>query len=151
MALPAQPGPVLSARARVLSWLLLAMMFAGPFVRSTATRCCMINIVDAQVCPSWARFSGRRTWSCLRWRLLLFITGIIIFTAAYGRLWCGWVCPQTLLMEMVFRRIEYLIEGDSRQQRALDRRALDARAKLAKKVTKQPSFSACRSSSATRC
>ena len=40
--------------------------------------------------------------------LLIGITGIIVFTAAFGRLWCGWTCPQTLLMEMVFRKIEYL-------------------------------------------
>ena len=26
--------------------------------------------------------------------LLVFITGIVIFTAAYGRLWCGWACPR---------------------------------------------------------
>jgi len=53
--------------------------------------------------------------------LLIFVTSILIFTAAYGRLWCGWTCPQTVMMEMVFRKIEYLIEGDSHQQRALDK------------------------------
>src|ERR1019366_2104263 len=52
--------------------------------------------------------------------LLIFVTGILVFTAAYGRLWCGWTCPQTILMEMVFRKIEYLIEGDSHEQRALE-------------------------------
>ena len=52
--------------------------------------------------------------------LLLFFTGIIVFTAAFGRLWCGWTCPQTVLMEMVFRKIEYFIEGDATAQRALD-------------------------------
>jgi cytochrome c oxidase accessory protein FixG len=51
--------------------------------------------------------------------LLVFLTGIAIFTAAYGRLWCGWVCPQTVLMEMVFRKIEYAIEGDAQAQRRL--------------------------------
>jgi cytochrome c oxidase accessory protein FixG len=51
--------------------------------------------------------------------LLIFFTGIIVFTSAFGRLWCGWTCPQTVLMEMVFRKIEYAIEGDAHQQRAL--------------------------------
>jgi cytochrome c oxidase accessory protein FixG len=67
--------------------------------------------------------------------LLLFITAILIFTAAYGRLWCGWACPQTVLMEMVFRKIEYLIEGDSHQQRALAKAPWTGR-KLSKKLTK---------------
>jgi cytochrome c oxidase accessory protein FixG len=47
--------------------------------------------------------------------------GIAVFTAAFGRLWCGWTCPQTVMMEMVFRKIEYFIEGDSSAQKALAR------------------------------
>ena len=45
--------------------------------------------------------------------VLIFLTGIIVFTAAFGRHWCGWTCPQTVLMEMVFRKIEYGLEGDA--------------------------------------
>jgi len=45
---------------------------------------------------------------------------IILFTVIFGRLWCGWACPQTILMEMVFRKIEYWIEGDANKQRKLD-------------------------------
>jgi cytochrome c oxidase accessory protein FixG len=71
--------------------------------------------------------------------LLIFITSILVFTAAYGRLWCGWTCPQTVLMEMVFRKIEYLIEGDSHQQRALDRAPWTA-AKIRKKLGKHAIF-----------
>jgi polyferredoxin len=35
-----------------------------------------------------------------------------LFTVAFGRIFCGWFCPQTIFMEMVFRRIEYWIDGD---------------------------------------
>lgn len=48
------------------------------------------------------------------------IVFIFLFTAIYGRVFCGWICPQTIFMEMVFRKIEYLIEGDARQQRKLN-------------------------------
>src|ERR1035441_4089397 len=65
---------------------------------------------------SWLQLAGMFAVA-----LLIFVTSILVFTAAYGRLWCGWICPQTVLMEMVFRKIEYLIEGDSHQQRALDK------------------------------
>jgi cytochrome c oxidase accessory protein FixG len=45
---------------------------------------------------------------------------IVLFTAIYGRVFCGWVCPQTVFMEMVFRRIEYWLEGDAKHQRILN-------------------------------
>jgi cytochrome c oxidase accessory protein FixG len=93
-------------------------MFAGPFVRINGNPLLMINI------PA-RRFSilGQIFWpqdvAIFAVAMLLFLTGIIIFTTAFGRLWCGWTCPQTLLMEMVFRKIEYAIEGDAPAQRAL--------------------------------
>ena len=101
-----------------VSWVLLAIMFAGPFVRIHGNPLLLLNIVER-------RFSilGQIFWphdtAIFAVALLLFGTSIFIFTAAFGRLWCGWTCPQTLLMEMVFRKIEYLIEGDGPQQRAL--------------------------------
>jgi len=51
--------------------------------------------------------------------MLVFLTGIIFFTTAFGRLWCGWTCPQTVMMEMVFRKIEFAIEGDAIEQKKL--------------------------------
>jgi len=47
------------------------------------------------------------------------LVGVILFTVVFGRLFCGWVCPQTVFMEMVFRRIEYMIDGDWQQQKKL--------------------------------
>ncbi|MDX1426829.1 MAG: cytochrome c oxidase accessory protein CcoG, partial [Salegentibacter mishustinae] len=51
---------------------------------------------------------------------------IILFTVAFGRIFCGWLCPQTIFMEMVFRRIEYWIEGDRGKQIRLDKQKWDA-------------------------
>src|SRR5512137_650020 len=107
-------------RARTwLSWLLLAIMFAGPFIRINGNPLLLINIVERKFV-----ILGQIFWPqdmfMFAVALLIFVTSILVFTAAYGRLWCGWTCPQTVLMEMVFRKIEYLIEGDSDQQRALD-------------------------------
>ena len=48
---------------------------------------------------------------------IAFFIGIALFTAIYGRVFCGWACPQTLFLEMVFRKVEYLIEGDGPEQR----------------------------------
>lgn len=54
--------------------------------------------------------------------MILFVVFIIVFTVAFGRLFCGWACPQTVFMEMVFRKIEFWIEGDAPKQKALDNR-----------------------------
>ncbi|MBI1780279.1 MAG: cytochrome c oxidase accessory protein CcoG [Sphingobacteriales bacterium] len=51
--------------------------------------------------------------------MVTFVVFIVLFTAAFGRLFCGWVCPQTNFMEMAFRKIEYLIDGDAASQKLL--------------------------------
>src|ERR1039458_7746434 len=121
-----------------LSWLLLGILFAVPFLHLNGNPLLMLNVVAR-------RFSilGRIFWpqdmAMLAIALLLFFTGIMIFTAAFGRLWCGWVCPQILFMELVFRPIEYKIEGDSRAQRALDAAPWTAR-KMRLKLVKHAVF-----------
>ncbi len=103
---------------KYVSWLLLAVLFVGPFVRINGNPLLLVNIIER-------RFSilGRLFWpqdvAIFAIAMLLYFSTIILFTSAFGRLWCGWACPQTLLMEMLFRRIEYVIEGDSVAQRAL--------------------------------
>lgn len=47
--------------------------------------------------------------------------GLFFVTAVWGRVWCGWACPQTVFIDGVFRKIERWVEGS-----ALERRKLDA-------------------------
>jgi cytochrome c oxidase accessory protein FixG len=112
-----QPKGKLYQLRTIVSLALLALMFGGPFVKIGGNPLLLLNIVQRKFI-----IAGHIFWpqdvAIFAVGMLLFITSIIIFTAAFGRLWCGWTCPQTLLMEMVFRRIEYWIEGDIHQQRA---------------------------------
>ncbi len=57
--------------------------------------------------------------------MLAFVVGIILFTVVYGRIWCGWACPQTIFMELVFRRIESWIDGPPARQKELKERSMD--------------------------
>ncbi|WP_353166291.1 cytochrome c oxidase accessory protein CcoG [Empedobacter brevis] len=57
----------------------------------------------------------------LAFGMIVSVVSIIIFTTVYGRLFCGWLCPQTIFMESVFRKIEYWIEGDRSKQIRLDK------------------------------
>ena len=53
------------------------------------------------------------------YRSLTLVVFVVLFTSIFGRIFCGWMCPQTIFMEMVFRRIEYWIEGGSKEQNKL--------------------------------
>jgi len=102
-----------------MSWVLLAIMFVGPFVRINGNPLLMINVVTRKFSILGQIFWPQDT-IIFAVAMLVFFASIMIFTTAFGRLWCGWTCPQTVMMEMVFRKIEYWIEGDAHEQKALD-------------------------------
>ena len=120
------------------SWLLLFIMFAGPFVTIGGNPLLLMNIPDRKFVVL-----GQIFWPqdmiIFAMALLVFLVGIIIFTTVFGRLWCGWACPQTVMMEMVFRKIEYAIEGDAPNQRALNAAPWNAE-KIFKKFFKHGVF-----------
>jgi cytochrome c oxidase accessory protein FixG len=135
---PKKPAGRWYRRRTYVSWLLIGLMFTGPFIRISGNPLLMMNIVSR-------RFSilGHIFWPedsiIFAVAMLVFLGGIMIFTSAFGRLWCGWTCPQTIMMEMVFRKLEYLIEGDSASQRALDAAPWTG-GKVAKKLFKHVVF-----------
>lgn len=51
--------------------------------------------------------------------VMLFVLGLVLMTALWGRVWCGWACPQTVFVDSVFRRIEIWTEGTYLQRRRL--------------------------------
>ena len=57
--------------------------------------------------------------------LMLLLASIVItiflLTALFGRVWCGWACPQTVYMEFLFRPIERLFEGGRSGSLILDK------------------------------
>ncbi len=50
------------------------------------------------------------------------LIGVFLMTALFGRVWCGWACPQTVYMEFLFRPIERWIEGGWAKSRQFDKR-----------------------------
>lgn len=71
--------------------------------------------------------------------MITFIVFIVLFTAAFGRLFCGWVCPQTIFMEMLFRKLEYAIEGSAAKQKLLAESGWTTE-KIVRKATKHIVF-----------
>lgn len=126
-------------RWRVLvTVILLSLLFAGPFIKINGQPALLLNVFERKFV-----ILGQAFWPqdffLLAVVLLTFFVFIILFTVVFGRVWCGWMCPQTLFMEMVFRKIEYWIEGDANDQRKLDK-APWSRDKILKKTSKHLLF-----------
>jgi len=135
---PRKPSGRLYRARKWLSYGLLALLFAGPWLRIHELPVLLLNL-PARRFIIFGQIFWPQDFFILLVGALAFVLFIILFTIVYGRVFCGWVCPQTIFLEMVFRRIEYWLEGDAPQQRALDRRPLDWD-KLWRKTTKHALF-----------
>lgn len=116
----------------------LVLLFGMPFLRLNGEPLMLFNVLERKFIIFGMLF-GPQDFALLGLTMITFMVFIILFTVIYGRLFCGWTCPQTIFMEMVFRKIEYLIEGDANKQRALNKAAMSAE-KLVKKATKHIVF-----------
>lgn len=101
-----------------LSFLLLAILFGMPFVQYNGEPFLLFNVLERKFILFGILFMPQ-DFHLFGLAMLTFIVFIVLFTVVFGRLFCGWVCPQTIFMEMVFRKIEYWIEGDAPAQRRL--------------------------------
>ncbi|MCM2302416.1 MAG: cytochrome c oxidase accessory protein CcoG [Flavobacteriaceae bacterium] len=121
-----------------LSWVLILFMFASPFIKVNGNQFLLFNILDRKFnifgFPFWPQ-----DFHLLVISLLVSIVFIILFTVIFGRIFCGWLCPQTIFMEMVFRKIEYFIEGDRSKQLKLQKQAWNTE-KVLKKTIKWTTF-----------
>ncbi len=115
---PKRPFGKLTNYRIYVSYVLLAILFAGPWIRIDGEPLLLLNIIERKFV-----ILGQVFWPQDFYLFgLATITGIIfiiLFTVVYGRIFCGWICPQTIFMEHVFRRFEYWIEGDWKHQKRL--------------------------------
>lgn len=103
-----------------VSWGLLAILFGLPFIKVNGEPLVLLNVLDRHFILFGLHFTPQ-DFHLFVFAMLTFIVFIVLFTVIFGRLFCGWVCPQTIFMEMVFRKIEYSIEGDANAQRRLNK------------------------------
>lgn len=103
-----------------ITWLLLVFLVASPFIHINGNQFMLFNIIGREFYilgfPFWPQdfYLGVTA-------MIIGVLFVTLFTNAYGRIFCGWICPQTIFMEMVFRKIEYWIEGDRGAQIRLDK------------------------------
>ncbi len=116
-----KPGGKLFNYRQWFGYTLLFFLFAAPFVKVNGEPFLMFNIIDRKFVLFGSVF-WPQDLHIFVFGMLIAMVCVVLFTVVYGRVWCGWACPQTIFMELVFRRIEYWIEGDWQQQRKLNER-----------------------------
>ncbi|MFM9944510.1 MAG: cytochrome c oxidase accessory protein CcoG [Bacteroidia bacterium] len=100
------------------AWFYLAIFFAIPFIKVNGLPFMMINVTEGKFIL-FSKIFWPQDFFIFAIAMITFIVFIVLFTVVYGRLFCGWVCPQTVFMEFVFRPIEWLVEGSPSQQKKL--------------------------------
>ena len=121
-----------------VSYALLLLMFSGPFIKINGEQLILFNIIERKFV-----FFGVIFWPqdfyLFVLAMLTFMVFILLFTVVFGRVWCGWACPQTIFMEMLFRKIENWIEGNWVSQKKLNESPLSLE-KVFKKGSKHIIF-----------
>ncbi len=123
---------------RLFAVLLLAVYVALPWIPINGHPAVFLDVMGKRFHLFGLTFAAQDLW------LGFFaITGLgfslFFISALFGRLWCGWACPQTVFLEQVYRRIERWIEGDAPARRRLDERDWDA-PKAVKRTVKHGAF-----------
>lgn len=115
---PKKPGGKFHNLRIVVSIVLLTLLFGLPFIKVGGDPFILIDVFERKFI-----IIGIHLWPqdfhIVALSMISLVVFVVLFTVVFGRVWCGWACPQTIFMEMVFRKIEYWIEGGAAKQRKL--------------------------------
>ncbi|MFK8301297.1 cytochrome c oxidase accessory protein CcoG [Capnocytophaga stomatis] len=135
---PKKPSGRYYRYRKYVSYVLLLILFASPFIKINGNQFLLFNVLDRKFnifgLPFWPQDFYLFVIS-----MIIGIVFLSLFTVVFGRIFCGWICPQTIFMEMVFRRIEYWIDGDRGAQMRLNKQPWNAE-KIRKRVLKWTIF-----------
>jgi cytochrome c oxidase accessory protein FixG len=115
-----QPKGRLYRARTIVSVVLLAFLFLAPFLTVGGQPLMLLDILHRRFVLFGVVFRPQDFYIVVLLALTVLVT-LVLSTVVAGRIWCGWLCPQTVFMEMVFRRLEYLLEGSAEQQVRLAR------------------------------
>lgn len=132
--IPAEVRGVWRNRRSLVHVFLMVLFLALPWIKVNGYQALFLDFANRQF-----TFFGLRFWSHDAPLFFLVLAslalGLALVTALFGRVWCGWACPQTVFLDGFIRRIENWIEGNHLQQRALDA-APWGLSKIFKKISK---------------
>jgi len=109
-----------------VGWFLILIFTAIPYIKVGGKPLMLLDIAGRKFTLVGKTFLATDTLLLMLFLVSILIT-IFLLTAIFGRVWCGWACPQTVYMELLFRPLERLIEGRRTRQLKLDREGGDWR------------------------
>uniref|UniRef100_UPI003F6B2C16 4Fe-4S binding protein n=1 Tax=Polaribacter sp. TaxID=1920175 RepID=UPI003F6B2C16 len=131
---PKKPSGKFYKYRSYVSYLLLAILLSSPFIKINGNQFLLFNVLERRFnifgFPFWPQ-----DFHLLVISMITGVVFVILFTVVFGRIFCGWICPQTIFMEMVFRKIEYWIDGDRGKQIRLNKQPWNAE-KIRKRLLK---------------
>lgn len=104
---------------KTLAYFYFGMFFILPFIKVNGLPLVMINILEGKFIL-FSKIFWPQDFFIFAIGMITFIIFIVLFTVVFGRLFCGWICPQTVFLEFIFRPIEWLIEGSPAKQKKLN-------------------------------
>ncbi|MGX5915660.1 cytochrome c oxidase accessory protein CcoG [Aliidiomarina sp. Khilg15.8] len=129
-------GRVETAR-RVLGFALMALFLVLPWITYQGEQAILLNIMDQRF-----RIFGLTLWpqdlTILAWIFMVSAFALFLVTTLFGRVWCGFTCPQTT-WTFIFMWFERKFEGSRHQRMKLDQRPMDAD-KLMRKTAKHAAW-----------
>lgn len=135
---PKKPSGRYWKARNIVAFFLVTFFFSGPLIEINGHPLLMVNIISREFVIFGVAF-WPQDLHLLVFGMLAVVVGVVLFTVVFGRLFCGWACPQTIFMEMFFRRIEFWIEGDSSAQQRLKKQPWNSE-KILKKGSKHAIF-----------
>jgi cytochrome c oxidase accessory protein FixG len=131
---PKKPKGQLYNLRTISSIVYLIIFFSLPWIKWHGEPFIMLNVLKRKFIL-FGQIFGPQDFFIFALGMITFVVFIILFTVIFGRIFCGWACPQTIFMEMVFRKIEYWLDGDAHKQQQLKAMPWNA-FKIRKRITK---------------
>lgn len=135
---PKKPSGRFYNARNIVSLILLLILFITPFIKLNGHPLMLFDFMNRNFILFGIPF-GPHDFHLFVLAMISIVVFIILFTVVFGRIFCGWACPQTIFMEMVFRKIEYWLEGDAKDQLKLKESSWTGK-KIFKKGLKQIIF-----------
>ena len=125
-------------RRSITYWALIGIYLILPWVYINNKPALLIDIINREFTFMGSTFYGVDPilFFLIAISLLFFIA---FMTSLFGRVWCGWACPQTVFIQSLFLKVETLIEGNARQRRVLEESPITLE-KASKKLVKWGAF-----------
>lgn len=118
----------------ITSIVYLTVFFSLPFIKLNGVPFFLFNVIEAKFIL-FGKIFFPQDFFLMGLGMIVFLIFIVVFTLVFGRVFCGWACPQTIFLEMVFRKIEFWIEGNANKQKVTDSHPLTTKA-IARKILK---------------